>query len=137
MVLLGATAVEDKLQDEVPECIANLAKAGINLWVLTGDKLETAINIGYSCNLLTDEMRDVFIVDGLEKVEVAEELRINHSILNSNKRQIGNEYGLVITGDALAHALDPELQGLMINYLFKFSFFNLNRYYLSLNRFFR
>ena len=120
MVLLGATAVEDKLQDEVPECIANLAKAGINLWVLTGDKLETAINIGYSCNLLTDEMRDVFIVDGLEKVEVAEELRINHSILNSNKRQIGNEYGLVITGDALAHALDPELQGTMINYLFIF-----------------
>ena len=114
MVLLGATAVEDKLQDEVPECIANLAKAGINLWVLTGDKLETAINIGYSCNLLTDEMRDVFIVDGVEKFEVTEELRINISILNTNKRQIGSEYGLVITGDALAHALDPELQGTAI-----------------------
>ncbi len=38
MVLLGATAIEDKLQDGVPDCIANLAQAGIKIWVLTGDK---------------------------------------------------------------------------------------------------
>lgn len=44
--LLGATAIEDKLQDGVPQTIANLANAGIKLWVLTGDKQETAINIG-------------------------------------------------------------------------------------------
>lgn len=44
--LLGATAIEDKLQDGVPQTIANLATAGIKLWVLTGDKQETAINIG-------------------------------------------------------------------------------------------
>ncbi len=44
--LLGATAIEDKLQDGVPQTIANLAAAGIKLWVLTGDKQETAINIG-------------------------------------------------------------------------------------------
>ena len=46
LILLGATAVEDKLQEGVPEAISSLAKAGINLWVLTGDKQETAINIG-------------------------------------------------------------------------------------------
>lgn len=46
--LIGATAIEDKLQDGVPQCIANLAAAGIKLWVLTGDKQETAINIGMS-----------------------------------------------------------------------------------------
>lgn len=46
--LLGATAIEDKLQDGVPEAIARLAEADINIWVLTGDKQETAINIGYS-----------------------------------------------------------------------------------------
>lgn len=47
LILLGATAVEDKLQQGVPECIDKLAQAGIKLWVLTGDKMETAINIGY------------------------------------------------------------------------------------------
>ena len=41
--LLGATAIEDKLQDGVPETIADLKKAGIKIWVATGDKLETAI----------------------------------------------------------------------------------------------
>lgn len=38
MILIGATAIEDKLQDGVPETIANLALAGIKIWVLTGDK---------------------------------------------------------------------------------------------------
>ena len=52
LVLLGATAIEDKLQDGVSETIANLQLAGIKVWVLTGDKQETAINIGYSSNLL-------------------------------------------------------------------------------------
>ncbi|KAK4346302.1 hypothetical protein RND71_032641 [Anisodus tanguticus] len=46
LILLGVTAVEDKLQKGVPECIEKLAKAGIKIWVLTGDKMETAINIG-------------------------------------------------------------------------------------------
>ncbi|XP_069679898.1 phospholipid-transporting ATPase ID isoform X1 [Periplaneta americana] len=64
MTLIGVTAIEDKLQDGVPQTIANLALAGIKIWVLTGDKQETAINIGYSCQLLTDEMADIFIVDG-------------------------------------------------------------------------
>ena len=41
--LLGATAIEDKLQDGVPEAIADLKKAGIKIWVATGDKMETAI----------------------------------------------------------------------------------------------
>ncbi|XP_051169972.1 phospholipid-transporting ATPase ID isoform X3 [Leptopilina boulardi] len=65
MTLLGTTAIEDKLQDGVPQTIANLALAGIKIWVLTGDKQETAINIGYSCQLLTDDLTDVFIVDAI------------------------------------------------------------------------
>ena len=49
MTLIGATAIEDKLQDGVPECIANLAKAGIKIWVLTGDKQgETSIKYSLS-----------------------------------------------------------------------------------------
>lgn len=45
-MLLGATAIEDRLQAGVPETIATLMKADIKIWVLTGDKQETAINIG-------------------------------------------------------------------------------------------
>ncbi|KAJ2902423.1 P-type ATPase-like protein [Zalerion maritima] len=54
--LLGGTAIEDCLQDGVPDTIALLGDAGIKLWVLTGDKVETAINIGFSCNLLNNDM---------------------------------------------------------------------------------
>lgn len=57
LTLLGGTAIEDNLQEGVPRSIELLAKAGIKLWVLTGDKIETAINIGFSCNLLDPEMR--------------------------------------------------------------------------------
>ncbi|CAG9321794.1 unnamed protein product [Blepharisma stoltei] len=54
--LLGCTAVEDSLQDEVPNTINSLLNAGIKVWMLTGDKLETAENIGKTCSLLSDEM---------------------------------------------------------------------------------
>ncbi|KAF9996776.1 hypothetical protein BGZ80_009326 [Entomortierella chlamydospora] len=52
--MTGATAIEDKLQNGVPETIDKLRRAGIRLWMLTGDKRETAINIGYSCRLIKD-----------------------------------------------------------------------------------
>ncbi|KAJ2891078.1 hypothetical protein GGI21_005960, partial [Coemansia aciculifera] len=54
--IVGATAIEDKLQEKVPDTIASLRAAGIKIWVLTGDKMETAINIGFAANLLTKEM---------------------------------------------------------------------------------
>uniref|UniRef100_A0A7N5ZU84 Phospholipid-transporting ATPase n=1 Tax=Anabas testudineus TaxID=64144 RepID=A0A7N5ZU84_ANATE len=53
--LLGATGIEDRLQDGVPETIASLRKAGLQIWVLTGDKQETAVNIAYACKLLDPE----------------------------------------------------------------------------------
>ena len=62
LMLLGGTAIEDRLQDGVPDTIALLADAGIKLWVLTGDKVETAINIGFSCNLLSNDM-DLIVFD--------------------------------------------------------------------------
>ncbi|GAB5367271.1 hypothetical protein AAMO2058_001215800 [Amorphochlora amoebiformis] len=61
--ILGVTAIEDKLQDGVEDTISNLADAGIKLWVLTGDKVETAINIGYSCKVLVPGMKLVLLVE--------------------------------------------------------------------------
>lgn len=50
--LVGSTAIEDKLQEDVKDTIEGFKETGIKVWVLTGDKVETAINIGYSCGLL-------------------------------------------------------------------------------------
>ncbi|XP_046966409.1 probable phospholipid-transporting ATPase IM isoform X1 [Vanessa cardui] len=74
LILIGVTAIEDKLQDGVPETIANLSMAGIKIWVLTGDKQETAINIGYSCQLLTDDMAEVFVINGVAHDDVDRQL---------------------------------------------------------------
>ena len=54
--LIGSTAIEDKLQEDVADTIQFIRKAGIKLWVLTGDKVETAINIGFSSGLLDNNM---------------------------------------------------------------------------------
>ncbi|KAL8038924.1 hypothetical protein ABFS82_10G003000 [Erythranthe guttata] len=61
LTLLGATAIEDKLQEGVPEAIESLRQAGIKVWILTGDKQETAISIGLSCRLLTADMNQIII----------------------------------------------------------------------------
>ncbi|KAM4629272.1 phospholipid-transporting ATPase IC [Polymixia lowei] len=55
--LLGVTAIEDRLQEGVPETVSMLRRAGLKVWVLTGDKKETAVNIGYSCKLLDPDTR--------------------------------------------------------------------------------
>ena len=64
--IIGATAIEDKLQIGVPDAIATLAMARIRIWVLTGDKQETAENIGFACNLLKDDMDRVYLVTDSE-----------------------------------------------------------------------
>lgn len=51
LLMIGCTAIEDKLQEGVPTCIETLSRAGIKIWVLTGDKMETAINIAYGLYL--------------------------------------------------------------------------------------
>ncbi|CAH6786500.1 Atp10b [Phodopus roborovskii] len=62
LTLLGATGIEDRLQEGVPDTIAALREAGIQLWVLTGDKQETAVNIAYSCKLL-DQTDTVYSIN--------------------------------------------------------------------------
>ncbi|XP_029024237.1 phospholipid-transporting ATPase ID [Betta splendens] len=134
LLLLGATAVEDKLQDGVPQTIEQLAKADIKIWVLTGDKQETAENIGYSCNMLREEMRDIFIVSANTEEGVKEELRNARRKMcpdaaeeppmttgraglfwlqrtqTVKDEEADGEYGLVINGHSLAFALGKNLQ---------------------------
>ncbi|XP_061553465.1 phospholipid-transporting ATPase ID-like isoform X3 [Phycodurus eques] len=134
LLLLGATAVEDKLQDGVPQTIEQLVRAGINIWVLTGDKQETAENIGYSCNMLREEMKDVFIVSANSEEGVKEELvgarrkmcptaaeaptvfkaRAGFFWLQKTETvhddKVNGEYALVINGHSLAFALEKDLE---------------------------
>ncbi|XP_043577097.1 phospholipid-transporting ATPase IC isoform X1 [Chiloscyllium plagiosum] len=81
LVLIGATAIEDKLQDGVPETIQNLKEADIKIWVLTGDKKETAINIGYSCKLLSDRM---VLFDGHDISKALEKLQKSNYMYKDN-----------------------------------------------------
>ncbi|KDO32666.1 hypothetical protein SPRG_02367 [Saprolegnia parasitica CBS 223.65] len=67
--LLGATAIEDLLQEGAEDCIYALRKAGINFWVLTGDKKETAISIGMSSQVIDDTM-DVIVLDKKDKASL-------------------------------------------------------------------
>ncbi|XP_007456081.1 PREDICTED: probable phospholipid-transporting ATPase FetA-like [Lipotes vexillifer] len=133
LMLLGATAIDDKLQDGVPETIITLNKAKIKIWVLTGDKQETAVNIAYACNIFEDEMDGMFIVEGKDDETVRQELRSArekmkpesllesdpvNSYLTTNPRmpfKIPEEmpngnYGLIINGYSLAHALEGNLE---------------------------
>nr|XP_046241947.1 probable phospholipid-transporting ATPase IM [Scatophagus argus] len=128
LLLLGATAIEDKLQDGVPQTIEQLSKADIRIWVLTGDKQETAENIGYSCNLLREEMKDVFIISGNSPEDVRQELRnaqismkpdeMDDSVFlpdgpvgqSSSDEMANGEYGLVISGHSLAYALEHSME---------------------------
>ena len=61
--LIGATAVEDKLQEDVAITLEPLGKAGIKVWVLTGDKKETAVNISHACKHFSKNMEHLIITD--------------------------------------------------------------------------
>eukprot|EP00775_Hariotina_reticulata_P007204 gene7204-7418_t len=118
--LVGATAVEDKLQDGVPECLQALAAAGIKVWVLTGDKVETAISIAFSCRLFMDGMGLVEFREA--DFKQAEDLDAQKQVLQAKLEEVRRDNrerhvqpphtncGIVIEGGALHVALDPELQ---------------------------
>ena len=74
LILLGATIVEDKLQENVPEVIKELREAEIKIWMLTGDKLSTAYNIALSCNLINKKIK-TFFIEGKER-QVDENLKV-------------------------------------------------------------
>jgi phospholipid-transporting ATPase len=92
LFLLGATAIEDKLQDGIPETISTLSEAGIKIWILTGDKQETAINIGLSCSLINNNM-DLIIFGEEETKGTAEGLiQFIDNQLNIIKQKLPKKY---------------------------------------------
>ena len=104
--MLGATAVEDKLQDKVPETISTLYEAGIAIWVLTGDMQNTAINVAYSCNLLNNQMEQ-FILGTENLEECAASIEQYHQKL----KEIGERpAALIVHGRSLTHALSEGME---------------------------
>ncbi|XP_021916741.1 phospholipid-transporting ATPase IA isoform X4 [Zootermopsis nevadensis] len=108
LILLGATAIEDKLQDQVPETIAALIKADIHVWVLTGDKQETAINIGYSCKLIVHGMPLLIINE--DSLDNTREVIARHSSEFGDQLRKQNEVALVIDGKTLKYALSCDVR---------------------------
>ncbi|OMO70741.1 Cation-transporting P-type ATPase [Corchorus capsularis] len=115
LILVGATAVEDKLQKGVPQCIDKLAQAGLKLWVLTGDKMETAINIGFACSLLRQGMKQICITginsDAKEVIKENVMMQItNASQMIKLEKDPHAAFALIIDGKTLAYALEDDLK---------------------------
>ncbi|TVU13241.1 hypothetical protein EJB05_40776, partial [Eragrostis curvula] len=128
LLLLGATAIEDKLQKGVPECIEKLTQAGVKIWVLTGDKMETSINIGFACNLLRQGMTQIII--SLEQPDIISEENIwdKPAIAKASKQRVIDEiehrikqipppsqfstesFALIIDGKSLNYALEDDVK---------------------------
>jgi phospholipid-translocating ATPase len=136
LILLGATAIEDRLQDGVPETIQTLRDAGIKVWVLTGDKMETAISIGFSCNLLSRDL-NLIVIKG-DSVSIPEQIqnaintffspvRSNPPALSSGKAENAakqashihlnhfSDHALIIDGAALKIALEDSNREALLN----------------------
>ncbi|CAL5042266.1 unnamed protein product [Urochloa decumbens] len=125
LILVGATAVEDKLQKGVPQCIDRLAQAGLKIWVLTGDKMETAINIGYACSLLRQGMKQICLsIPTGDQVAQDAKKAAKESLLSqiANGSQMVKlekdpdaAFALVIDGKALAFALEDDMKHMFLN----------------------
>ncbi|OMP06880.1 Cation-transporting P-type ATPase [Corchorus olitorius] len=142
--LLGATAIEDKLQDGVPEAIEALRQAGIKVWVLTGDKQETAISIGLSCKLLTADMQQIIINGNSEEDcrNLLADAKTKYGLQSSNRKKQNLEsrknsengyleipddtksssvpavcapLALIIDGNSLVYILEKDLESELFN----------------------
>ncbi|KAI5353017.1 PREDICTED: putative phospholipid-transporting [Prunus dulcis] len=132
LILLGATAVEDKLQNGVPDCIDKLAQAGIKIWVLTGDKMETAINIGFACSLLRQGMKQIIINLESPEIQALEKTGDKEAIAMASKRSVLHQitkgkaqltasggaseaFALIIDGKSLAYALEDDIKKMFLD----------------------
>ncbi|KAI9268801.1 hypothetical protein BY458DRAFT_533795 [Sporodiniella umbellata] len=116
LFLLGATAIEDKLQEGVPDTIHTLQEAGIRVWVLTGDRQETAINIGYSCKLLNEEMSLIVCNQDTHwetKSFLETKLKDIHGAMERGEEL--EPLAFVIDGKALTFALEKDIEKILFD----------------------
>ena len=114
--LLGATAVEDKLQEGVPETIETLRAANALVWMLTGDKLETAVSVAHACRLI-DKDGDLVVVSkaDLEGDDEGSAFLKRKAAEAREDKALGSSFGLVIEGGALRRALLPRNADLFLD----------------------
>jgi phospholipid-translocating ATPase len=101
--LAGATAIEDKLQRGVPEAIDKLRRAKIKMWMLTGDKRETAINIGHSCRLIKDYSTVTVLDHEMGEVEQS----MGAAVLAINSGKVAHSV-IVVDGQTLSQISEDE-----------------------------
>jgi len=111
ITFIGATALEDKLQIGVPATIKALKEAHINVWILTGDKQETAINIGHSCNLIGEST----VIKINDATKDGTRTKIEQAILQIKEEQNEAGYTLVMDGVTLISALHEDLLTLFLD----------------------
>ncbi|XP_032411219.1 phospholipid-transporting ATPase IG isoform X4 [Xiphophorus hellerii] len=123
MILIGATAVEDQLQDEAAQTMEALQGAGMKVWVLTGDKMETAKSTCYACGLFkkNTELLELTLRT-LEDGGRSREERLHDLLLEYHKKAVqdappvklgitrswsvaGHDYGFIIDGASLSMVL--------------------------------
>jgi phospholipid-transporting ATPase len=93
--VLGVSGVEDRLQPLVPEAIVWLRRAGIKIWILTGDKLETAVAIGKTSGVIQPQS-DVVVIAAQGRAEVLQRLEVIRANIASMRVPV-----LVVTGGAV------------------------------------
>ncbi|XP_018645576.1 phospholipid-transporting atpase [Schistosoma mansoni] len=115
-ILLGATGIEDRLQNGVPETIDALREAGMHVWMLTGDKQETAVNIARSANLITSQHKVMYINSHSEDL-ISTEMNFTYiTLVNTQYNTTNNNssnnnpipLALVIDGESLNYILNNE-----------------------------
>eukprot|EP00698_Gefionella_okellyi_P017027 TRINITY_DN4930_c0_g2_i1.p1 TRINITY_DN4930_c0_g2~~TRINITY_DN4930_c0_g2_i1.p1 ORF type:complete len:1133 (+),score=217.67 TRINITY_DN4930_c0_g2_i1:38-3436(+) len=115
LVLLGCTAIEDRLQDEVPQTIQLLRRAGIRFWMLTGDKMATAEQIALSCSLMSPEPAgQLHRIRGNDADQVSQCLE---SMAVGAHDWKNREMNVIIDGPTLVHALVPSCAVLLTEVL--------------------
>lgn len=84
LTLVGVSAIEDKIQEGAPETLQKLREAGVKVWMLTGDRPDTATNVAHSVRLITTEMRLIRLSDAKEFGESRESAE---RLLSQEKRE--------------------------------------------------
>ncbi|XP_069035378.1 phospholipid-transporting ATPase IH isoform X6 [Lepisosteus oculatus] len=127
-ILLGATAVEDRLQDKAADTIESLHKAGMKVWVLTGDKMETAAATCYASKLFrrstqilelttkrTEEQSLHDVLFDLSKTVLRNHGSLTRDTFSGLSQEI-QDYGLIIDGATLSSVMKPAEDGSSGNY---------------------